>query len=45
MTLLDQAVEITKAYAGAGNATCIDTILEKIYKKLVELNKDTENEN
>jgi len=40
--LLDLAVEITKAYAESNGQVPLDVVLEDVYKKLKELNKDVE---
>ena len=42
ISLLDKAVEITKAYASSGGGNPLETVLEEVYKKLKELNQDTE---
>lgn len=39
---LTQAIKITTAYAGSGNAvTTIERILEALYKKLIDLEEDS----
>ena len=43
LTLLDKAIEITKAYASSSNASVnIQEVLAEVYKKLVELNSETD---
>lgn len=40
--LLERAVEITKEYAKGSGGVSPDTILERVFTKLKELNKEVE---
>ena len=40
--LLEETIEITKEYARGGGQYSIPDTLEKVYKKLIELDKDTD---
>ena len=44
-SLLEKAVDIAKEYARSGNSTpSVEIILERVYKKLIELNEDVKSE-
>ena len=40
--LLERAVEITKEYARGGGEVSPETVLERVFTKLKELNKEVE---
>lgn len=41
-SLLEKAIEITKAYASSANSTNVHETLQDVYEKLVELNESLE---
>jgi len=41
-SLLEKAVEITKEYARGGGGLSLEVVLERVFKKLKELNEEVE---